>query len=135
MEPEQYQVVGLPISKTYYEGQELKITHGQFEIRNGSDKEVSAKVQSVEVTVGPQKLEVSEYHLYVLPDFEEVSSGNIAVPANSKITIEASFPFLKLAGKGTQQVKVNLTMNIGRSTYDAASIIQLTVRSPKRDYD
>ncbi len=68
-----------------------EVTHGRFGFTNNTDRILKASLVTVEVVTANGRESVDEFHLYVLPDYDELDPGDVQIPPSGRVEVEVSF--------------------------------------------
>ncbi|GAA0879200.1 hypothetical protein GCM10009119_21680 [Algoriphagus jejuensis] len=122
---------GIPVNKVYYQGQEPKITNGNFEITNQSKGPIAVSVMEAHVSDGEKELPLDKYFLYKLPEYTELDPENFTVKEKQGFQLDLSFQFIPIAGLNKNNIVVNMTIKVTDDTVQASSPIVFDFRVPK----
>ncbi|WP_296705821.1 hypothetical protein [Algoriphagus sp.] len=122
---------GIPVNKVYYSGQEPQITNGCFKASNHSEHPISFLVLAVYVSDGNKQLPINEFHLYMLPDYDEMDKKSITVQAKEDIQFDLSFPFISEKGFDRDNIHVILTIKTNDKIIKSSSPVLFELRRPK----
>lgn len=82
---------GLEVVKNYYSGDEPFITHGLFRIQNNTNISFPLEIHRIRCLAGDKIIEIPNYFLYLLPDYQEIKQDVLKLPVNKSIELEISF--------------------------------------------
>ncbi|MEN2280593.1 hypothetical protein AAGF08_00545 [Algoriphagus sp. SE2] len=122
---------GIPVSKVYYSGQEPQITNGCFQLTNANEKPISFHILKVEVSDGEKNQTITKFHLYKLPEYDELAQKSIPVGSKADLNFDLSFPFISQKGFNRDNIQINLTIKVNDEIIQSSSQVFFELRRPK----
>ncbi|MEP6465176.1 MAG: hypothetical protein ABJB05_02670 [Parafilimonas sp.] len=122
-------IEGMLVTKEYYATEKPAISHGNFKIRNNTEKDLHLTGIEVKVLSKEEQINVPLFYLYRLPDYSEIDSNDFKVNKQEELTVDVSFPFIFKYANPFNEIKVGLYFKINATQFSAFSVVKIIIRS------
>ena len=121
-------VVGLPVSKIFYNDQLPSISNGLFQIINNTQKVIHLRDVRAELTASASRMEIENFFIYQMPDYIEIQKLEFSVKAGTMPKFEISFPTISKVDLINDTTNVVLSVKVNGESYTATSIVNFVRR-------
>ncbi len=125
---EMYKIEGLPVTKTYYKGQQPAISNGLFKLTNNTAEKIHVGNLEIKLVTSQKEMPITEYHIYQTPEYNEIPKESLYVEEHSEVTLDISFPFVYENMILLNDIHVDMMLIINGKKYTAHSPVKIIMR-------
>ena len=124
-----FSIEGMTVSKEYYATEKPAISHGMFTMKNNGDESLCLTSVQVKVLSNEEQMNVPDFYIYRLPDYNEIDRNNFQVNPQEELTVDISFPFIFKYANPFNDIKVGLYFQINNAEFSAFSQVKIIIRN------